>query len=204
MKQKINLTLLLLVGLTTVAQAQRFTNSAGVTGEFIYGTVRGAAPKSNNLILAPYYITYSPRFNMLETESTSLSISAPVGIYIGGYSGTVTNSQFGFSSTINDNGWLFGYDLPVVLDFNLGKGAIRDNDSRLGAYIGTGYSYSRFNIFGSHYSNYHGTSIGPLIRGGVRLRLGASAIGSFGLFYKQGREHEQFKTIGFNFLCCDL
>lgn len=204
MKQKINLTLLLLVGLATVAQAQRFTNSAGLTFEYIYGTVGGAAPKSNNLILTPYYITYSPRFNMLETGSTSLSIGAPVGIYIGGYSGTVNYSQFGFSSTINDSGWLFGYELPVVLDFNLGKGAIRDNDSRLGAYIGTGYSYSRFNIFGSHYSNYHGTSIGPLIRGGVRLRLGASAIGSFGMFYKQGREHEQFKTIGFNFLCCDL
>ena len=204
MKQKINLTLLLLVGLATVAQAQRFTNSAGLTFEYIYGTVGGAAPKSYNLILTPYYITYSPRFNMLETGSTSLSIGAPVGIYIGGYSGTVNYSQFGFSSTINDYGWLFGYELPVVLDFNLGKGAIRDNDSRLGAYIGTGYSYSRFNIFGSHYSNYHGTSIGPLIRGGVRLRLGASAIGSFGLFYKQGREHEQFKTIGFNFLCCDL
>jgi len=204
MKQKINLTLLLLVGLATVAQAQRFTNSAGLTFEYIYGTVGGAAPKSYNLILTPYYITYSPRFNMLETGSTSLSIGAPVGIYIGGYSGTVNYSQFGFSSTINDSGWLFGYELPVVLDFNLGKGAIRDNDSRLGAYIGTGYSYSRFNIFGSHYSNYHGTSIGPLIRGGVRLRLGASAIGSFGLFYKQGREHEQFKTIGFNFLCCDL
>lgn len=204
MKQKINLTLLLLVGLATVAQAQHFTNSAGLTFEYIYGTVGGAAPKSNNLILTPYYITYSPRFNMLETGSTSLSIGAPVGIYIGGYSGTVNYSQFGFSSTINDSGWLFGYELPVVLDFNLGKGAIRDNDSRLGAYIGTGYSYSRFNIFGSHYSNYHGTSIGPLIRGGVRLRLGASAIGSFGMFYKQGREHEQFKTIGFNFLCCDL
>ena len=204
MKQKINLTLLLLVGLATVAQAQRFTNSAGLTFEYIYGTVGGAAPKSYNLILTPYYITYSPRFNMLETGSTSLSIGAPVGIYIGGYSGTVNYSQFGFSSTINDSGWLFGYELPVVLDFNLGKGAIRDNDSRMGAYIGTGYSYSRFNIFGSHYSNYHGTSIGPLIRGGVRFRLGAYNIASFGLFYKQGREHEQFKTIGFNFLCCDF
>ena len=201
MKQKINLTLLLLVGLTTVAQAQRFTNSTGFTLEYIYGTVGGAAPKSNNLMLTPYYITYSPRFNMLETGSTSLSIGAPVGIFIGGYSGTVNNSQFGYSSTINDNGWLFGYELPVVLDFNLGKGAIRDDDSRLGAYIGTGYSYSRFNIFGSHYSNYHGTSIGPLIRGGVRLRLGACNIASLGMFYKQGREHEQFNTIGFNFLC---
>ena len=138
MKQKINLTLLLLVGLTTVAQAQRFTNSAGLTFEYIYGTVGGAAPKSYNLILTPYYITYSPRFNMLETGSTSLSIGAPVGIYIGGYSGTVNYSQFGFSSTINDSGWLFGYELPVVLDFNLGKGATHDNDNRIGAYIETG------------------------------------------------------------------
>ena len=135
-------------------------------------------------------------------NNSSISLDAPVGIFLGSYSGNSGNNSatYGYTNTGQDFGLIFGYEVPLAVDFNIGCNSTSSNADGFGGFFGVGYDYSQFSIFASKYSNYHAVSIGPLIRGGFRFAAGGSKSVSIGLFYKKGREVEQFKTFGVTLL----
>ncbi|HEY5407847.1 MAG TPA: hypothetical protein VIJ92_12200, partial [Ginsengibacter sp.] len=135
-----------------------------------------------------------PRYNFIEGENSSVSIGAPVGVGIG----LVTNTIGG------DAGILFSYDLPVVIDYNIGCKSTVDNDRTFGGYFGAGFGYNKVTISGSSYSDFNGASYGPLIRAGFRFGSANESWNGHaltaGVYYKMGLENDQLHTIGFNVL----
>ena len=179
------------------ARAQKIINSFGTTCSFIYGSYTNKLGYKNDLSMAQYYITYSPRYNFVEMDNSSFSISAPIGLIIDGYYGTYNNDYYNY---INDSGWEFGYDLPLVIDFNIGSRSTGDNYNHIGAYIGAGYDYEHINIFGTTYSNTKITSMGPIARVGYRWCTRQNNGITIGAFFKQGTEKDRLQTIGLSIL----
>ncbi|HXS57722.1 MAG TPA: hypothetical protein VN726_16425 [Hanamia sp.] len=173
--------------------AQKLMNSAGLSLSVLQGTLHQGtgyetfAIEQNNL-------TWFPRYNFIESENSSVSIGAPVGAGIG----LVTNTIGG------DAGILFSYDVPVVIDYNIGCKSTVDNDRTFGGYFGAGFGYNKVIISGSSYSDFNGASYGPLIRAGFRFgsaneNWNGHAI-TAGVYYKMGLERDKLHTIGFNVL----
>ena len=173
--------------------AQKLMNSAGLSLSVLQGTLHQGegyetfAVEQNNL-------TWFLRYNFIEGENSSVSIGAPVGAGIG----LVTNRIGG------DAGVLFSYDVPVVIDYNIGCKSTMDNDQTFGGYFGAGFGYNKVIISGSSYSDFNGASYGPLIRAGFRFgsdneNWNGHAI-TAGAYYKMGLERDKLHTIGFNVL----
>jgi len=134
--------------------------------------------------------TYYPRYNVLANERSSLSIGAPLSI------------GFGTASSMTDAGLMFSYDLPLVIDFNLGARSTPENEKNFGGYIGAGFGYSKIKVSESMYSDFTGTSYGPMVRGGIRFLIDGWSQGiSVGGFYKKGLEKEKLRYFGMNLLC---
>lgn len=179
--------------LASAANAQGFMSGYGATISVLYGKI--ITPySSSNFALSQNTATYFPRYNFVENENSSFSIGAPIGVGIG----IVTNTLG------DDAGISLAFDVPLVLDYNIGFKYTSDNESRFGGYLGAGFGYSKSNIVGSSYSDYNGTSYGPLLRGGLRFGLSKERYNgrglSVGMFYKKGMEEEKLNTVGFNVL----
>jgi hypothetical protein len=192
MKQKILLLTILCICIYSSRISAQFMHGVGVTFSGITGNV--TTPSSSSGIgLTQSTITYFPRYNFVEKENSSISIGAPVGVGIG----LVRNTYGG------DVGFSFSYDLPVVLDYNIGARSTADNANRWGGYFGLGFGYFKVNISGSVYSNFDGATYGPLARGGVRFPASrnddASTI-SLGVFFKTGLEKDKLTSFGFNMI----
>lgn len=174
--------------------AQSLMHSFGATISVLQGTIHDANGGYESFGLEQTNLTYFPRYNFVENENSSISIGAPIGIGIG-----LVSNTYG-----NDAGVLFSYDLPVVIDYNIGCKSTRENDRTFGGYFGAGFGYNKVSISGSSYSDFNGSSYGPLFRAGVRF---GSANESWhghavtvGVFYKMGLEKDRLHTIGFNVL----
>jgi hypothetical protein len=118
-------------------------------------------------------LTYSPRYNFLETESLSLSIGVPLTVGIsGGYS---YSSSVGQSSSIG-----FMFNAPLILNLNLGCGSSKETESRFGFFIGggAGYHYGTYadkqqDVYGNDYESSSSISaIGPAANLGLRFAVG--------------------------------
>ncbi len=173
--------------------AQTLMHSFGLTLSVLQGTLhQGLSHETFGVELNN--VTWFPRYNFIESENSSVSIGAPVGAGIG----IVTNTIGG------DAGILFSYDLPLVIDYNIGCKSTMDNDKTFGGYFGAGFGYNKVIITGSSYSDFNGSSYGPLVRAGFRFGSANENWNGHtitaGVFYKMGLEHDKLHTIGFNVL----
>ena len=173
---------------TTATNAQSFMHSYGATPAILlakdgYG---------NQFYLYQTDLTYFPRFNFVENENSSISIGAPVGVGI-----SIVNSD-------NDPGIGFSFDLPAVVDYNIGCKSTADNESTFGGYFGAGFGYSHYSVSGTQNSDFKDASYGPLVRAGVRIgsvkeQYHGHAL-TIGFFYKKGLETAKYTTVGCNVL----
>lgn len=177
----------------TNINAQGFMHGYGATISVLTGKVKSSGSTST-FTLQQTTLTYFPRYNFIENENSSVSIGAPVGIGIG-----IATSTYG-----DDAGVAFAYDLPVVLDYNIGCKSTIDNEQNFGGYFGLGFGYYKVSISKSQYSDFKGATYGPIFRGGVRIgseRESWKGHGlTIGIYYKQGLEKDKLKTFGFNVL----
>ncbi len=171
--------------------AQHFMHGAGATISAIVGTVK-IPGGSESFGLSQTNLTYFPRYNFIENENSSISVGAPIGVGL-----AVVSNTSG-----DDAGISFAYDLPVVVDYNMGCKSTKENDKHFGGYVGAGFGYYKISISNSEYSNYNGATYGPMLRGGVRFKLPKwdSEAVTIGMYYKQGIESDKLTTIGFNVL----
>lgn len=187
MMKKIVLSVLtgLSICFTTSAQLK---HSAGFAISVLHGKVEDAYGWSSTLDLMQTSLSYFPRYNVIQGGNMSLSVGAPVALG----AGITSNTQE------DDTGLYFAYELPVVVDFNLGCNSSTESDSHFGGYVGTGFSYYRINISKSTYSNFNGESYGPVVRAGIRFGNWGSATSgvTIGLSYKFGMEARKFRTYG--------
>jgi len=180
-------------------QAQKLMHSFGGTISILYGKIKTEplpfgfpTNDGSNFTLAQTNFTYFPRYNFVENENSSVSIGIPLGIGVG----IVSNTRD------DDNGIAFAYDLPIVLDYNLGCKATSETDKNFGGYLGLGFGYYKVNISQSQYSDFTGSTFGPLARAGIRFGSSAESwkghAVTVGMFFKKGMEKDKLTTIGFN------
>ncbi len=176
------------------ASAQQLMHSFGLTLSVLQGTLQEGAGSSESFAVEQNNLTYFPRFNFVENENSSISIGAPIGIGIG-----ITTNIYG-----NDTGVLFSYDLPLVIDYNIGCKSTMENDRNFGGYFGVGFGYNKVTISESSYSDFNGSSYGPLFRAGFRFGSSNERWNGHGLtagaYYKIGIDKNKLYTIGFNIL----
>jgi hypothetical protein len=176
------------------ASAQQLMHSFGLTISVLQGTLQEGAGNSESFAVEQNNLTYFPRFNFIENENSSISVGAPIGIGIG-----ITTNTYG-----NDAGVIFSYDLPLVIDYNIGCKSTMENDRNFGGYFGVGFGYNKVTISESSYSNFNGSSYGPLFRAGFRFGSSSESWNGHGLtagaYYKIGIDKNKLYTIGFNVL----
>jgi hypothetical protein len=110
------------------SSAQQLMHSFGLTISVLQGTLHEGAGSSETFAVEQNNLTYFPRFNFVENENSSISVGAPIGIGIG-----ITTNTYG-----NDAGVIFSYDLPLVIDYNIGCKSTMENDRNFGGYFGVG------------------------------------------------------------------
>ncbi len=182
--------------LTTISKssAQQLMHSFGLSLSVLQGTLHEGQGSSESFAVEQNNLTYFPRYNFIENENSSISVGAPIGIGIG-----LVSNTYG-----DDAGVIFSYDLPLVIDYNIGCKSTMANDRNFGGYFGVGFGYNKVNISESSYSNFDGASYGPLFRAGCRF--GSSKEGwnghavTVGAYYKIGINNDKLTTIGFNVL----
>jgi hypothetical protein len=180
--------------ITARSNAQQLMHSFGLTLSVMEGTLQEGAGNSESFAVEQNNFTWFPRFNFVENENSSISIGAPIGIGIG-----ITTNTYG-----NDAGVIFSYDLPLVIDYNIGCKSTKENDRNFGGYFGVGFGYNKVNISESSYSDFNGSSYGPLFRAGCRFGSSKESWNGHGVtvgaYYKIGIDQNKLYTIGFNVL----
>jgi hypothetical protein len=188
------ITFVFILTITSRSSAQQLMHSFGLTISVLQGTLQEGVGSSESFAVEQNNLTYFPRFNFVENENSSISVGAPIGIGIG-----ITTNTYG-----NDAGVLFSYDLPLVIDYNIGCKSTMENDKNFGGYFGVGFGYNKVTISESSYSDFNGSSYGPLFRAGFRFgssREGWNGHGlTAGAYYKIGIDKNKLTTIGFNVL----
>jgi hypothetical protein len=158
MKKNLVLTVCILSSAFT-SLAQRFGHGIGVATftyhDNVYDKEKGIA------------ITYSPVFFFAEGRKTSFSAGMPVML-------GVSNGIFGYKGYLADGTYResthnFMLNLPVIINFNIGAGAVKDA-GYYGFFIGTGPG---FNMSPVTYSRYKGEDIqnGTDHRAGIGLNF---------------------------------
>lgn len=136
------------------------------------------------------HISWFPRYTVMEGENSSLSLGSPLGAGVN----LLTDNMGG-------GGVSWGFDVPLVADYNMGCMSAPDNESGFGGYLGAGfgYMYTSYKLNTSETDNV--TTYGPMARAGIRFASGGGRWHTtVGLFYKTGLEKAHFKTAGFNVL----
>jgi len=98
------------VTFTASASAQQLMHGFGFTISVMQGTLQEGAGNSESFAVEQYNFTWFPRFNFIENENSSISVGAPIGVGLG-----ITTNTYG-----SDAGLIFSYDLPLVIDYNIG------------------------------------------------------------------------------------
>ena len=166
-------------------KAQSFMSSYGGTFSIVQG--KETPGGSYKTLLLQTCGTYFPRYDVSESENSSLSLGIPLSAGIG---------------TVNNGGGIgFSVDVPLMGDYNFGCDAFPESESGFGGFLGAGFGYTYTSV-SSYFGSGNLSSYGPMIHGGTRFIVSQkfSESMTFGLFYKFGIEQEKYKTIGFNFL----
>ncbi|RPD41658.1 hypothetical protein [Chitinophaga barathri] len=168
------LLLLAAVFLTSAsAFSQSFTHGVGVVI---------TVDKIRDLEARPGYgFTYSPRFNFAETENTSVSVGIPISLVV---AASASYSAYSFNDEIyldDDMSVGINFNAPVMANFNFGAGSSRENDSRLGGFVGAGFGLnwsansdiSSLDGEGNRVERTTGgTTFGPAANAGMRIGVG--------------------------------
>jgi hypothetical protein len=161
--KKITLSLVLFFTVSTVL-GQSFMHGAGVT-------VLVADSKGSDVSVAEGF-TYSPRFNFLETESLSISVSMPLSVAISAsYNYYSSGGYYSESSSIG-----FVVNIPLIINLNMGRGSTKENRQKFGYFVGAGFGYHHGDFLIDDY--YYGVisessnSHGPATNAGMRFGVG--------------------------------
>lgn len=119
--------------------------------------------------------TYTASYHFMDLDNASLSVGMPLSV---GFS-------LGENAESGMNGNRMGYlvNAPVFVNYNMGAGSFRDNDSQLGFFIGGGMSYMFQTLNTTYYEGANGSqttntnisSFGPAANAGVRFAPGYSS-----------------------------
>ncbi|MBV9988776.1 MAG: hypothetical protein JO301_13950 [Chitinophagaceae bacterium] len=123
-----------------------------------------------HLQLRQFGLVYIIRAELAQWKAGSVSIGSPVKLGLG-FTGNYNSADFNGSTTRycdTVRGAALAFELPLVMDLNIGLHSAADEKGNFGFYIGAGYCYS--------YANLH-TSVGkfrfdgfdPLLRAGIRM-----------------------------------
>lgn len=187
MLKKSIITLLVFIFTFSAGKSQNFMHGAGATISIMTANI--STPFQRYTATVSFTnLTYYPRYTLTESDRTSLSIGAPVGAGVG----------FSTGGGSGDASVYYGFDLPVVIDYNIGRKSTIENEDSFGWYIGTGFGYQYTNwTDGSSTDKLN--SYGPLLRAGIRFGSGANwpdRATTVGFSFKPGLDKNKFKTFG--------
>ena len=136
------------------------TNTIGGTNDFGFGVG----------------ITYSPRFNFIETNS--LSVSAGIPLTVGfNISSSQTEDVYSYYDNVTAG---FIINAPLLISLNMGRGSTKENKNKFGYFVGAGVGYQH-GIFASdiydpftdtYIESYSTNTFGPAANAGVRFGIG--------------------------------
>jgi hypothetical protein len=148
--------------ISLIGFSQSFMQGAGLT--IFVATVNNSDPS----VVGGF--TYSPRFNFAEMENMSLSVGIPLSAGI---------SEYYNSMDPDGNSLSFMLNVPLMINLNVGAGSTKENESRLGFFVGAGFGYHlgsyNTNVTDGYdeYSSYQAkSSYGPAANAGVRIAVG--------------------------------
>ena len=124
--------------------------------------------------------TYSPKFSFAETKKTSFSVGIPLTIGASASTDNYDDTYTYYGSYVIQDAPAFMLRLPLVLNFNLGAGAVKGNRSKLGFFAGGGMAYLLGEVNNYvwddngylHYNHQTKSTVGPLGNIGMRIALG--------------------------------
>lgn len=186
MKKSVVTTFIFLaISATTFAQ---FQHSLGVNFTVVNGNITSKSSSGNDysdkVSFAQSLVQYFMRYNLVEKDNSSISIGMPLGLGVG----------IARNTSNSDAGVAFGFDVPLVIDYNIGHKSTADNDKGFGCFFGAGFGYSYTGIRLSTYTS-NVTSIGPIFRTGFRISVKDESI-SIPLSFKLGTGNNQVNTYG--------
>lgn len=111
-----------------------------------------------------YAAVLSPRLNFLSlSDIGTLSVGTHLGL------GFSSNSSYN-SRTGAEGQSSFVFDLPLMLELNLGNGSSPDNENDFGGFLGLGYGISRLANNDLNYGGNSATTSGPVFNAGLSFR----------------------------------
>ncbi len=187
MPKKLICTFFIFIFTFSITKSQSFMHGFGATISLMTANISTPSVKYTATV-AFTNLTYFPRYTLTESDRTSVSIGAPVGAGVG----------FSTGGGSGDASVYYGFDIPVVIDYNIGRKSTMENEESFGWYVGTGFGYQYTN-WTDGYSNEKLNSYGPLLRAGIRFGGGFNhpdRATTVGLSFKPGLEKSKFKTFG--------
>lgn len=125
-------------------------------------------------------VTYAPRVNFVQTEALSVSVGIPVSI---GFTGSKSHGTFSVVGSSDTYILHFMLNAPAMINLNIGAGSTKENNKRLGFFVGGGFGYHyggysqeneySDNILFTTYTKKYSSSYGPAGNIGLRFAVGS-------------------------------
>lgn len=184
MKKLLTISAIIFFASKVSAQVE-FNHSAGLTyliGHYTFeGVVDGVSVSENSSIGYPG-LTYNPRLDYLLNDNMSVSLSLYPTLCFSGSANY--NSRSGGSSDSR-----FAFELPTLIQLNLGHHASRNADGDFGGFFGAGFNFGKYSGMGS-LKGFTGM-------GGVKFYLKEKSIGIRAEFTKPIGLEDNFKATVF-------
>jgi hypothetical protein len=127
---------------------------------------------------------YFFRYNLTETEKSSISIGVPVSIGLGSANDPNNDAA----------GLYFATDISLGAFYNSGLKSTKENENNFGYFVGGGISYGYIGLYYDK-QTFKISTYGPMVYSGVRFPIKNEVL-SVGLFFRYGLEKEKLKTYG--------
>ena len=184
-------TIIFFLFFATSAFSQELSHSGGISGSIMRATLKGPLGKSGRFGMTHLHLNYFPRLSFPLNYYSTLSAGILFGV-----GGGFINNDF-----LSVKGNYLSYDIPLVIDYNVGYKASDPGDDHIGFYFGFGGGYTATQRDTLGVTSFKANSFGILARAGIRLDLEIpekyTGI-SIGFFHKIGMGEEKYKTSGIN------
>ena len=148
-----------------------FISSSSYSQKFMHGVGTGFFVEKIKDVdpTVSVFFMYSPRVNLSESESMSLSLGIPLSIGFG--------ADYGQGYGGNYSSFDFMINTPLIVNVNFGAGSSKQNNERVGLFIGGGFAH-QFNVHSFYNESYGNTSstsstYGPTGNLGFRFAVGS-------------------------------
>ena len=204
--KRILMLVLLLNGNLVMAQQVQFAYAMGLTGTT--SNVEGSASTGKDslmtksdyqLRLRRFGFIFQVRAELLQWKDGSVSIGTPlmIGYSVSNKYNSVDVNGGRITKVDSVKGAHFAFEIPVLLELNIGLHSAEQESSRFGIYVGGGYAYN--------YTKIH-TSVGvkpldgfdPILRSGIRM--GRSWENRWGLAITMRGQTQSSRTYGIQLL----